>query len=257
MTRSAEEVTRVLKLTKLGFNDCEVARVTAIPRSTVRSWRHGQTPGAGPCRRTSNCMRCDGYRCPVPRVSEFSYAYLLGLYLGDGSISQHHRGVFRLRIFLDRAYPAIIGECEAAMAILAPGNRVSTIRSEISNMDVPGAYSRHWPCLFPQHGPGMKHHRPIVLEDWQRAIIDEYPWRFLRGLIHSDGCRSMNTIKHPQKTYSYPRYQFSNRSDDIRGLFCEYCDRVGVEWRRMNRWTISVARRDSVALTDRYIGPKR
>lgn len=42
----------------------------------------------------------------------------------------------------------------------------------------------------------------------------------------------MNTIRHPTKTYAYPRYQFSNRSDDIRGIFCEYCDQVGVEWRR-------------------------
>ena len=99
----------------------------------------------------------------------------------------------------------------------------------------------------------MKHLRPIVLEPWQREILDRYPWRFLRGLIHSDGCRGINTIKHPNKTYRYPRYQFSNRSDDIRGLFCDYC----VEWRQMNRWTISVARRDSVALMDRHIGPKR
>jgi hypothetical protein len=32
---------------------------------------------------------------------------------------------------------------------------------------------------------------------------------------------------------------------------------VGVEWRRMNRWTISVARRESVALIDTFIGLKR
>lgn len=96
-----------------------------------------------------------------------------------------------------------------------------------------------------------------MLEPWQREIVDAYPWRFLRGLIQSDGCRGLNTIRHPNKTYAYPRYQFSNRSDDIRNLFCEYCDRVGVEWRRMNRWNISVARRESVALMDRYIGPKR
>jgi hypothetical protein len=76
-------------------------------------------------------------------------------------------------------------------------------------------------------------------------------------LIQSDGYRGLNRIKHPKKTYAYPRYQFSNRSADIRGLFCEYCDKVGVEWRRMNRWTISVAKRNSVALMDRYIGPKR
>jgi hypothetical protein len=75
-------------------------------------------------------------------------------------------------------------------------------------------------------------------------------------LIHSDGCRFTNPVRHPKKTYRYTRYTFCNHSDDIRGLFCEACDMVGVEWRRMNRWNISVARRDSVALMDRYIGPK-
>ena len=141
--------------------------------------------------------------------------------------------------------------------MLAPENAVSVIRRPACQVDEPSAYSRHWPCLLPQHGPGVKHERPIVLEPWQREILDLYPWRFLRGLIHSDGCRSTNTIHHPKKTYRYPRYNFTNHSDDIRDLFCEYCDRVDVEWRRMNRWTISVARRGSVALMDRHIGPKR
>lgn len=47
----------------------------------------------------------------------------------------------------------------------------------------------HWPCLFPQHGPGRKHERPIVLEHWQREIVEQHPGPFLRGLFHSDGCR--------------------------------------------------------------------
>jgi hypothetical protein len=64
-------------------------------------------------------------------------------------------------------------------------------------------------------------------------------------------------IRHPRRTYRYPRYQFSNVSDDIRGIFCEYLDVLGVEWRRMNATTISVARRASVAELDRLVGPKR
>ncbi|UJA19774.1 hypothetical protein HJD18_05805 [Thermoleophilia bacterium SCSIO 60948] len=67
----------------------------------------------------------------------------------------------------------------------------------------------------------------------------------------------MNTIRTPKKTYAYPRYQFSNRSDDIRGLFVWGCDLLGAESRRMNRWTVSVAKRDSVAILDRHVGPKR
>jgi hypothetical protein len=31
-----------------------------------------------------------------------------------------------------------------------------------------------------------------VLEPWQQAIVDAHPWRFLAGLLHSDGCRTVN-----------------------------------------------------------------
>jgi hypothetical protein len=80
---------------------------------------------------------------------------------------------------------------------------------------------------------------------------------FLRGLIHSDGCRSTNTIHKGRETYRYPRYQFTNASADIRALFCNACDRLGIAWRRMNARNISVARREAVARMDEFIGPKR
>ena len=48
-------------------------------------------------------------------VSSTEYVYLLGLYLGDGAISEHRRRVFRLRIALDVKYPGIVDECAAAM----------------------------------------------------------------------------------------------------------------------------------------------
>jgi hypothetical protein len=77
------------------------------------------------------------------------------------------------------------------------------------------------------------------------------------GYIHSDGSRHINRIKHPKRTYEYVRYELSNRSDDIKAIFCEACDALGVQWRVMNRHSISVARRASVARLDEFIGPKR
>jgi hypothetical protein len=56
--------------------------------------------------------------------------------------------------------------------------------------------------------------------------------------------------------YEYPRYQFSNRSDDIRRLFTDTCDKLGIEWRQWTRYHVSVARRESVARMDSFIGPK-
>jgi hypothetical protein len=190
-------------------------------------------------------------------VPAHTYAYLLGLYLGDGLISAHPRGVFRLRIFLDRAYPLIVRECEAAIGLLAPTGRVGVHRHKKARMDEVSSFSKHWPHLFPQHGAGLKHERPIALEPWQLRIVERYPGRLLRGLIHSDGCRVTNTIRHPKQTYSYPRYFFSNRSHDIQRIFCDACDRLAIAWRQDGAWNVSVARREAVATMDRHVGPKR
>jgi len=91
---------------------------------------------------------------------------------------------------------------------------------------------------------------------WQRELAEEHPEQLLRGLIHSDGCRVVNRITASGKTYTYPRYEFTNASDDIRGLFTAACDQLGIGLRRMNERNISVARRASVALLDEFVGPK-
>lgn len=257
--RSKREVELVLGLVKQGYNDCEVSRLTGVPRRTVLAWRHGQLPRhsrTDPGSSTT-CERCGHPRHEFSKLPLESYAYLLGMYLGDGCISRGNRNVFVLRIALDRRYPAIVRECARAMAAVLPTSRVGIYSHPRENVEQVGSYSRSWPCLLPQHGSGKKHERRIELMRWQLQMRTQAPWALLRGLIHSDGCRHLNTIRHPQKTYRYPRYEFSNRSGDIRRIFCETCDLVGVEWRRMNSATVSVARRRSVALMDEHIGPKR
>lgn len=119
---------------------------------------------------------------------------------------------------------------------------------------------KHWACLFPQHGPGRKHERPIVLTPWQRAIVETHPAPFLRGLFHSDGCRVRNwatrMVAGEEKRYDYPRWQFSNNSADIRGLCCWALDLVDIAWRQSNRTMISVSTRAGVARLDELIGLK-
>jgi hypothetical protein len=56
--------------------------------------------------------------------------------------------------------------------------------------------------------------------------------------------------------YEYPRYSFSNLSDDIRRIFCEHCELLGIRWTQSNPRNISVSHRKSVALMDEFIGPK-
>jgi hypothetical protein len=54
----------------------------------------------------------------------------------------------------------------------------------------------------------------------------------------------------------YPRYMFTNNSEDIREIFCRACDVYGVAWRQSNWKTISVARAPDVAKLDLVVGPK-
>jgi hypothetical protein len=189
-----------------------------------------------------------------------SYAYLLGLYLGDGCVVKHARTT-RLVIMLDGLYPEIVAGAAAAMRSAGLDRQVSVLAVKDSRAKAVQSYSKHWPEVFPQAGAGRKHERPIVLTDWQREIVDRFPEAFLRGLIHSDGCRCVNRFKTKLPSgrvaeYEYPRYFFSNLSADIRGLFCEYCERVGVRWTQSNHRNISVSHRRSVAILDGFIGPK-
>jgi len=110
------------------------------------------------------------------------------------------------------------------------------------------------PQIFPQHGPGPKHKRRIVLEDWQSEIVDEHPGLLLRGLIHSDGRRVTNRVWGGK--YAYPRYFFSQVSTDIRELFCVYCRRLGVRYAFNKPTSVSIAQAASVARLDEFVGPK-
>jgi hypothetical protein len=55
---------------------------------------------------------------------------------------------------------------------------------------------------------------------------------------------------------SYPRYFFTQISKDIREFFCRTCDELGVVTTSRHARTVSVARAESVALLDSFVGAK-
>ncbi|MFF9620891.1 helix-turn-helix domain-containing protein [Streptomyces griseosporeus] len=251
---------RALALLRSGARNADVARVLHVPEGTISYWKHVDRAKRGECpgRHDPLCPRCHGRQ-----LDEAAYSYLLGLYLGDGHISQYsqHR-VANLMITCTDAWPGLMDACEEAMRAVFPDNAVCRVRKQgCRNVKV---YSKHLHCLFPQHGPGKKHERAIVLEPWQQAIVDAWPWELVRGLIHSDGCRITNwttrIVRGERKRYEYPRYFFTNKSDDIRGLYTGTLDKLGVEWtycaRNGTPFHVSVARRASVALMDAHVGAK-
>src|SRR3954469_14295206 len=100
--RSHTERAEILALVGEGHNDCEIARRTDVPRTTVRDIRRPR-------------RRYTGEFCP--RWTS---------------------------LFLDHG--------------------VADVSAQGGSMRVLCVYSSHLPCLFPQHGAGKKHERPIVLE---------------------------------------------------------------------------------------------
>ena len=185
------------------------------------------------------------------------YAYLLGSYPGDGYLS----AAGQLVVVCDAAWPGIIRDVHESMLVTSRRTYAGICRHSVEQTVRVTCHWQGWFEALPQHGAGRKHQRPIVLERWQQDIVDEWPWLFLRGLLHSDGCRTVNRFKTKLPSgrvaeYEYPRWFFSNLSADIRGLFCATCEQLGLRWTQSNHRNISISHRHSVALLDEHVGPK-
>ena len=243
--------------------DPRVARMAASKRGTP-SWAKGLSASSDP-RIAKNVETRRGRARGPYRVSptfvmstELSferrepYLHLLGLYLGDGSIVSK---TSRLEIALDARYPSVIQACADSMRAVHPRGSAN-VRAKGGkagkNCVVVNSYGRHWLTLFPQHGPGHKHLRRIALTEWQRDLVIADPTPMMRGLLDSDGCRFERWVSGK----CYPAYDFSNRSDDILGIFCWVADLLGVHYTRRSATNISIARRRDVACLDARIPMK-
>ena len=200
-----------LYLSDLGVCDADSAAICGVAVKTVRRWRRlyqrrgvkrfGERRGAT----GAPCPRCAG-----AELDREAYAHLLGWYLGDGHIVHTRSGVYRLEMMSDNRYAGLLDEIAVALARVRPGT--VALRRPKPGCTAVGTTWKHWPCVFPQHGPGRKHERRIELEPWQRGIVTQHPGRFLRGLFHSDGCRITNwtvrKVAGQPKRFEYPRYFF-------------------------------------------------
>jgi len=123
-----------MRLAAGGMCATEIARRLNIPRSTVRDWLAGRQPrlartGRQPWLTDSGgvvCSKCN-HEHNLWKL-DADYAYLLGLYLGDGFISAHRRGVYRLRIVLDEKYPGIIASAAATIGRVRGGKALVQAR---------------------------------------------------------------------------------------------------------------------------------
>lgn len=250
---SADTVRSALSLAAAGKPSAQIASSAGISVRTVRRWRADQEAALDRGRRPLPACGRD----VIDADQDLQYAYLLGLYLGDGHIANARSGTCRLDLTLDAKYPCILEEARSAVQTIMPANKVSLRRRRYAAAFDVGCYSRLWPVLFPQHGPGRKHERLIALQGWQAAIAHRYPGSLIRGLIHSDGCRYIARQRIGDRVYPYARYGFTNRSADILRIFCDHLDLLRVRWTISSPSDIQIARREAVARLDQFVGPKR
>ena len=255
--RPASTVASALRCSDAGMPDGENAALHGVAVKTIRRWRRvyqRQGLPRGQVHTSVPCPRCDG-----AQLDQAAYAELFGWYLGDGWLEDHRGGgVYALHIYNDATYSHLNAHILNLMRAVKPGSRPHA--RLLNGCTISTVSWRHWTCLLPQHGPGKKHERTLVLEPWQQEILAVHPEALVRGLFHSDGCRVDNwTVRRVEgrtKRYEYGRWQFVNHSADIQGFCTDALDRLGIPWRQSSWKTISVSRREAVARLDQLVGPK-
>lgn len=115
-------------------------------------------------------------------------AYVIGLAIGDGNLSNPNGRAVRLRITCDTKYPRLVGNIFCALRLLLPDNRVSFVPGKGGKFLNISVYSNHLESLLGwKAAGGSKHRQQVCIPQW---IFSDQRWSVacLRGLIESDGC---------------------------------------------------------------------
>jgi hypothetical protein len=113
-------------------------------------------------------------------------AYVVGVALGDGNLSNPNGRAVRLRVSCDAKYPNLIENIKAAIQEALPGNKVSTVVKPRNCVDV-SCYSNQWEELLGwEASGGPKHLQNVNIPSWI-FTRKTYLINCLKGLIETDG----------------------------------------------------------------------
>ena len=124
----------------------------------------------------------------MKHLDRVALAYLIGVALGDGNLSNPNGRAVRLRVTCCLDYPQIASEIERSIRILLPRNRVSIVRKGSARCVDLCVYSNTLAEWMPwRAGSGSKIEQNAHAPAW---IYDnpEYMKACLRGLFQTDGC---------------------------------------------------------------------
>lgn len=114
-------------------------------------------------------------------------AYIVGVALGDGNLSNPNGRAVRLRITCDKKYPKVIENILISLRVGLPDNKVSLVYRNARCLDI-SCYSNKLENLLGWRADlGSKYLQRVHVPSW----IFRDPWLIrpcVRGLIETDGC---------------------------------------------------------------------
>lgn len=242
-----------------GLSDYKVSEKLGISRPNIQRWRKQYFSNSSKMMKRKEILEAsalkrygDPNNMDVTKLPSDSYAYILGMYLGDGCLSKSTKcRTCTLYITQNREYDIVVNDCLNHLKNLMKEFDIEPTvvyrkNSKACDIKINSVYTLK---LFPQHGEGLKHDRKINLEDWQWTHVEKEPWMFIKGLMHSDGS------KYFDKYNSKWHWQFTNRSEDIKDILCQVCDTVGLQWTRCKQ-NVSFYKSESVIMLNENVGEK-
>lgn len=266
--RTFEEYRKILYLFESGNNKATISKITNIPYWTIRDcivrFKNLQTLNQIINKQNYDRLNfLERIKYPANKsdfVLRQAYAYILGIYLGDGCITlqDEKKKIYRLRITCDAKYPNIINQISDSLKLIMPANKIGFIKryyqGHLSCIDI-SCYSKLWSDIFSFYRVGRKHTYSIELENWHKEVIKSCTKDFWIGLYQSDGSRFYN------KQSKQIEYNFTQKSTDITNLFCWACDILnigyGAYWCPSRAaYTVSIVKSMDVANIEKFAKPK-
>ena len=208
-----------VKLWEDGKNKSQIEKILNIPRKTIGRWINASST----LDKSNKIIDFDSY-LDTPEKRK-AYSYILAIYLCDGYINNYK--TFRaplIVLYNDSKYVNNTNSWASNLQTIFPTSSINIRKRKQSNCFMVSTYTKKIFDLFPQHGRGAKHTRKLNFADWQLKIIEEFPREFVKGCIESDGSIYIQTIGK----YTYKKYTFTNKSEDIIDLFLQTLGLIGI-----------------------------
>jgi len=126
------------------------------------------------------------FRDTIINENKLLQAYIIGLAIGDGNLSNPNNRATRLRITCDKKYPLLAKRITKSLQSLFPQNKVSIVDRKENCIDI-SVYSNHLEKLLGwESGKGSKFLQKVSVPCWIKES-EKYKINCLKGLIETDG----------------------------------------------------------------------